>query len=169
MPRRRAPRRSRRAGPQRPAVEVASSVRTGPSARAVASWARRAAAAAGARGAVSVLLCGDGRMRSLNRRWRGLDRPTDVLSFPAGEPGFLGDVVVDVPYAARQAGRLGHGLDREVQVLLVHGVLHLMGHDHETDDGTMFRLQRCVVARAFGPGPDGVPGDGPGPGGRPGR
>ncbi len=169
MPRRRAPRRSRRAGPQRPAVEVASSVRTGPSARAVASWARRAAAAAGARGAVSVLLCGDGRMRSLNRRWRGLDRPTDVLSFPAGEPGFLGDVVVDVPYAARQAGRLGHGLDREVQVLLVHGVLHLMGHDHETDDGTMFRLQRRAVARAFGPGPDGVPADGPGPRGRPGR
>lgn len=169
MPRRRAPGRSRREAPHRPSVDVTSTLRTGPSAGAVASWTRRAAAAAGARGAVSVLLCGDGRMRSLNRRWRGLDRATDVLSFPAEEPGFLGDVVVDVPYAARQAGKLGHGVDREVQILLVHGVLHLTGHDHETDDGTMFRLQRRAVARAFGPGPDGVPAPEGRPRRRPGR
>jgi probable rRNA maturation factor len=109
------------------------------------------------RGGVSILLCGDGRMRSLNRLWRGIDRPTDVLSFPSGERAFLGDLVIDVPYAARQARRLGHATERELKVLLAHGLLHLLGHDHETDDGTMFRLQRRWVRRAFGPGPDGVP------------
>jgi rRNA maturation RNase YbeY len=96
-------------------------------------------------------------MRTLNREWRGLDVPTDVLSFPSGEPGVLGDLVIDVPYAARQARRLGHALSREVRILLAHGLLHLLGYDHETDDGTMFRLQRRLVAAAFGAGPDGVP------------
>lgn len=139
-------------------VEVTATVRTGPPERDVAAWARRIRSAAGARRRpLSVLLCGDARMRALNRRWRRIDRPTDVLSFPSGERGSLGDVVVDVPYAARQARRLGHPLAREVQLLLVHGVLHLLGHDHETDDGTMFALQRRLVARVFGPGPDGVP------------
>jgi len=125
----------------------------------VAAWAVAALAAAAprSRATVSVLLCGDARMRRLNREWRRIDRPTDVLSFPSGEPGFLGDVAIDVPYAARQARKRGHALDREVQLLLAHGVLHLMGHDHETDDGEMFRLQRKVVRKAFGPGPDGVP------------
>jgi probable rRNA maturation factor len=118
-----------------------------------------AAASPRSRATASVLLCGDARMRRLNRVYRGVDRPTDVLSFPSGEPGFLGDVAIDVPYAARQARRLGHPVDREVKVLLAHGVLHLLGHDHETDDGTMFRLQRRLVGRVFGPGPDGVPED----------
>lgn len=148
---------------RRPAsrVEVTSAVRSGPSARRVAAFAETALAAAAPRRAatVSVLLCGDARMRRLNREYRGIDRPTDVLSFPASDPAFLGDVAVDVPYAARQARRRGHSLEREVQLLLAHGVLHLLGHDHETDDGEMFRLQRRVVRRAFGPGPDGVPED----------
>ncbi len=98
-------------------------------------------------------------MRRLNREFRKIDRPTDVLSFPADVPGLLGDVAIDVPYAARQARRRGHALDREVQLLLVHGVLHLLGHDHETDGGEMFRRQRRLVSRVFGPGPDGVPED----------
>lgn len=149
--------RARRAPAEGP-VEVAATVRNGPSAADVAAWTRRIRAAAGARRRpLSVLLCGDGRMRALNRRWRRVDRPTDVLSFPSGEPGPLGDLVVDVPYAARQARRLGHPLAREVQILLAHGVLHLLGHDHETDDGTMFALQRRLVLRLFGDGPDGVP------------
>ena len=144
-----------------PRVEVSSAVRTGPSVRHVAVWTEAVLAAAAPRGAgpVSVLLCGDARMRRLNREFREIDRPTDVLSFPTGEPGFLGDIAVDVPYAARQAGKRGHSLDREVQLLLAHGVLHLLGHDHETDDGTMFRLQGRLVKRAFGQGPDGVPED----------
>ena len=147
-------------------VEISVSVRSGPGAAAVSRWAATLLAAAQrprrpGEAVLSVLLCGDARMRGLNRAWRGKDRPTDVLSFPSGEAGFLGDVVIDVPYAARQARRLGHPLAREVQVLLAHGLLHLLGHDHETDGGAMFRLQRRLVRSAFGPGPDGVPEDEP--------
>ncbi len=144
-----------------PLVEVTSAVRAGPSVRKVTAWTEAALAAAAPRRAatISVLLCGDARMRRLNREFRGIDRPTDVLSFPVDDPGLLGDVAIDVPYARRQARRRGHALDREVQLLLAHGVLHLLGHDHETDDGEMFRLQRRLVTRAFGPGPDGVPED----------
>lgn len=154
-------RRAPRAPSPEPRVEVTSAVKTGPSARRVAAWAEAILAAASprGRGAVSVLLCGDARMRRLNREFRKIDRPTDVLSFPAGDPVFLGDLAIDVAYAARQAARRGHTLDREVKLLLAHGVLHLLGHDHETDDGTMFRLQGRLVRQVFGPGPDGVPGD----------
>jgi probable rRNA maturation factor len=127
----------------------------------VRTWTRSLLSKAGAkrslRTSISILLCGDARMRTLNREWRGLDIPTDVLSFPSGEPGFLGDVVIDVPYAARQARRRGHAVSREVRILLAHGLLHLLGYDHETDDGTMFRFQRRLVLAAFGAGPDGVP------------
>ncbi len=108
-------------------------------------------------------------MRRLNREWRGVDRPTDVLSFapvpaPARPPrrvpqgGSLGDLVVSLPVAARQARRRGHATAREVQILLAHGLLHLLGYDHEKDGGRMFRLQARLVRSAFGPGPDGVPG-----------
>ncbi len=140
---------------------MTSAVRKGPSARRVAAWAEKVLAAAAPRGraSVSTLLCGDARMRRLNREFRNIDRPTDVLSFPAGDPSFLGDIAIDVPYAARQARRRGHSLDREVQLLLAHGVLHLLGHDHETDQGVMFRLQGRLVTKVFGPGPDGVPRD----------
>lgn len=125
----------------------------------MAAWTESilAAAVPRSRAAVSVLLCGDGRMRRLNREFRKIDRPTDVLSFPAGDSSFLGDVAIDVPYAARQARRRGHSRDREVKLLLAHGVLHLLGHDHETDQGAMFRLQGRLVRKVFGEGPDGVP------------
>lgn len=106
-------------------------------------------------------------MRSLNKNWRKRDLPTDVLSFPAFEGSecraaarrgeFLGDLVIDVPCAARQARRRGHAVGREVQILLAHGLLHLLGYDHETDGGIMFRLQRRILLSAFGEGPDGVP------------
>jgi probable rRNA maturation factor len=117
---------------------------------------------------LSVLFCGDRRMRALNRAFRGVDRTTDVLSFPFGPAParpprrrsrgeFLGDLAISVPRAERQARQSGHGTAREVQILLAHGLLHLLGYDHETDDGRMFRLQSRVVRRAFGVGPDGVP------------
>jgi probable rRNA maturation factor len=128
----------------------------------VRGWTRRLLSKLGAKSrlpspSLSILLCGDARMRSLNRRWRRLDRPTDVLSFPSGERLTLGDLVIDVPYARRQARLHGHATARELQILLAHGLLHLLGYDHETDDGTMFRLQRRLVLSAFGEGPDGVP------------
>jgi probable rRNA maturation factor len=153
------------AGPARDGeVDVLVGVWGAPGAARVASWSRRILARTRVpRASVSILLCGDRRVRTLNREYRGKDRPTDVLSFPSGDllgaggAGFLGDLVIGVPYAARQARALDHSLSREIQVLLVHGILHLLGHDHETDGGSMFRLQRRMVLALFGKGPDGVP------------
>lgn len=87
---------------------------------------------------------GDRAMRRLNREFRAMDSPTDVLSFP-GEDGpegrHLGDVVVSVPTARRQAADHEEPLDRELRRLILHGVLHCLGYDHETDDGEMERLE----------------------------
>jgi probable rRNA maturation factor len=96
-----------------------------------------------ASGEVSVVLAGDGLLRRLNRDYRGKDRPTDVLSFPGagGEEG-LGDVVISVPTALRNARRQGHTVQQELDILALHGLLHILGYDHETDDGTMDRLER---------------------------
>ena len=100
---------------------------------------------------VSVLFCGDRAMRTLNRRYRGMDAPTDVLAFPAETGGLLGDIVISVPCASRQARRRGEPLAREIDRLLLHGFLHLSGYDHETDDGEMNALEknlRCKLALA---------------------
>lgn len=96
------------------------------------------------RAELSIVVCDDATIRPLNLEWRGKDAPTDVLSFPqeeADEPGrfavpplALGDIVLSTETATRQAAELGHGLDTELKVLLVHGLLHLVGHDHEGDD-----------------------------------
>jgi probable rRNA maturation factor len=104
---------------------------------------RKAGRVLRASGEVSVVLAGDGLLRRLNREYRGKDRPTDVLSFPGagGEEG-LGDVVISVPTAARNARRLGHSVPRELDILALHGFLHVLGHDHETDDGAMDRLEQ---------------------------
>jgi probable rRNA maturation factor len=99
---------------------------------------------------LSVRLCGDRPMRAMNRDFRGHDQVTDVLSFPgddAVEPGHLGDVVVCVAQARRQASSRGERLEREMKTLLLHGVLHCMGHDHERDDGEMERLERKLRRR----------------------
>ena len=125
-------------------VDVHARVSGAPGAARVRSLLSRAARAARARAdGVSVLYCADARMRSLNRRYRGKDRSTDVLAFPAGEAGrgFLGDIVISVPYAAREARRRGEPAGRELDRLLLHGFLHLMGYDHETDDGEMDALE----------------------------
>jgi probable rRNA maturation factor len=89
-------------------------------------------------------------MRGMNRDFRGRDQVTDVLSFPGDavvEPGHLGDIVVCVPQARRQAGARGEAVEREIKTLLLHGVLHCMGHDHETDGGVMERLERRLRRR----------------------
>jgi probable rRNA maturation factor len=109
-------------------------------------------APARARGAVTVALVPDARVRALNRRFRRKDRPTDVLSFPAdehprqappsGRPALLGDIVISLGVARRQAAAAGHAFGTELRVLALHGLLHLLGYDHERDDGQMARLER---------------------------
>jgi len=97
---------------------------------------------------VTVAFVSDRAMRELNRRWRGNGGTTDVLSFPAGQDEFekveglrLGDVVISVEQAARQAEEHGLSFEREVAQLILHGLLHLCGYDHETDKGEMNRLE----------------------------
>lgn len=101
----------------------------------------------------AVRFVGDRAMRHLNLAFRGKDATTDVLSFP-GEPSVegrhLGDVVVSVPQAARQAAERGEPLGRELRTLMLHGLLHCLGHDHETDDGEMERLERRLRRRYLG-------------------
>ena len=110
-----------------------------------------AAGALRVRGEVSLVLAGDRLLRRLNRDYRGKDRPTDVLSFPGGggEAG-LGDVVISVETAARNARALGRTLARELDVLALHGFLHVLGYDHEADDGTMERLEGRLRGRLLG-------------------
>lgn len=90
----------------------------------------------------------DKEVRALNHRFLGKDRPTDVLSFPSGSGiGTLGDIAIAFPCARRQALALGHSPDVELRVLLLHGVLHLLGYDHETDRGRMRRAEERWRAR----------------------
>jgi rRNA maturation RNase YbeY len=97
---------------------------------------------------VSILLVSDREMRTLNHRWRGKDRPTDVLAFAqregaGGAPdGVLGDVVISVDTARRQAAERGHGLGHEGERLLIHGLLHLLGYDHERSTREARRMHR---------------------------
>jgi probable rRNA maturation factor len=96
---------------------------------------------------VSLDLIGDGRMRRLNRRYRGQDCTTDVLAFAMREAKgprspLLGDVVISVPTAARQAAEAGRTLDQELTALLIHGVLHLLGFDHEKGKREARRMRR---------------------------
>jgi probable rRNA maturation factor len=119
-----------------------------------------------ARGAVSIALVSDKRMRELNRRYRGIDRATDVLSFPATNSpqrtrstlrhqpkrdsansasstvAFLGDIAIARGVARQQARDAGHSERSELRVLALHGLLHLLGYDHELDNGTMARVER---------------------------
>lgn len=93
---------------------------------------------------LSVRFVSDRQIRELNRRYREKDAPTDVLSFPGGgtpEGLHLGDLVIGVPTARRQATGLGHSFLREIRELVLHGILHLLGHDHEADGGTMDALE----------------------------
>lgn len=109
--------------------------------------------------AMSVVLADDEELARLNREFRGIDGPTDVLSFdfdgddPSGEmSGYLGDVVVSVERARVQAEEAGHSLERELAVLVAHGALHLAGYDHaeESDEQSMFARQEAAATEALG-------------------
>lgn len=118
--------------------------KTGPKPSSPMAVESALAGGGGRRVEVSVALVDDGYIQDLNRRFRGQDRPTDVLAFPMGEeepgagdePGvlLLGDVVISLPAAGRQATECGHGLAWEVARLAVHGTMHLLGYDHERDE-----------------------------------
>ena len=115
-------------------------VGAGTGANTLSRWLRRVAPAK-ARGHVTIALVTDRRIQQLNRTFRGMDKATDVLSFPADEPGMLGDVVIARGVARRQARGAGHDFPTEVRVLALHGLLHLLGYDHEHDGGRMARLE----------------------------
>ena len=104
----------------------------------------RARRFAGLKGAVNVLVTSNSELRSLNRRFRGKDQPTDVLSFAAepGAPGdFAGDIAISAEIALQNARRLGHATAAEIKILVLHGILHLRGYDHDQDPGPMAKIE----------------------------
>ncbi len=114
-----------------------------------------------ARGSVTVAILSDTKVRALNRKYRGKDEPTDVLSFPVGSGGvfgskerkplptpFLGDIAISRGIARKQSKLLGHSLTVEVRVLALHGLLHLLGYDHESDRGQMARAEARLRRKA---------------------
>jgi probable rRNA maturation factor len=116
----------------------------------LARFLTEAQAAVRLRGQVTALLTTDPAIRRLNRQFRGKNKATDVLSFPAegiGAELIAGDLAISVPTARRQATEQGHTLSTEIKVLILHGLLHLAGYDHETDDGKMARRERLLRAR----------------------
>jgi probable rRNA maturation factor len=124
--------------------------------RGLGPWLTKFAPAA-ARGDVCVALVSDARMRALNRQFRGKDKVTDVLSFPAQSgsmssvpsvAGFLGDVVIASGVAKKQAKAAGHTLNTEIRLLALHGLLHLVGYDHAADDGKMARVEARLRKKA---------------------
>jgi probable rRNA maturation factor len=146
----------------------------GVSARALGQFAARAQRAAGVRGEVDVLVTSSAALRRLNRRFRGKDAATDVLSFPSHDGkihhggtetrrnsvskssvppslrgGGSGDIAVSAEIAARNARRLGHTSADELKILILHGLLHLAGYDHETDAGEMAQKE-ARLRRALG-------------------
>jgi probable rRNA maturation factor len=111
------------------------------------------------RAALSIVLADDERLQQLNRDYLDIDTPTDVLSFPSGETdpdsgeSYLGDIIISVPRAKAQAEAGGHAIEQELELLVVHGVLHLLGHDHydEGEKATMWLEQTKVLEELGNP------------------
>jgi probable rRNA maturation factor len=124
-----------------------------PTPRTLTRFLARAQAAVRLRGEVSVLLTTDRAIRRLNRQFRGKDKATDVLSFPAQKllqsqkKKEKGDLAISVDTARRQSVARGHSLQTEIRVLILHGLLHLAGYDHEADRGRMARREHALRAR----------------------
>lgn len=111
-------------------------------------------------GELTVVITDEKTVQELNRTYRGVDAPTDVLSFPFGEeevlpeeeaPPYLGDVIIALPVAEAQARRYGHPLQEELRLLVVHGVLHLLGYDHATEEeeARMWQRQERILGKAY--------------------
>jgi probable rRNA maturation factor len=118
---------------------------------ALSRFVTRARRAAGLKGFVDVAVISNAEMKTLNRRFRGKNQPTDVLSFPAAandpRKNFAGEIAVSAEIAARNAHALGHSCAEEIKILVLHGVLHLRGYDHERDHGQMARRENQLRAR----------------------
>ena len=136
---------------------------------ALARFVTRARRAARLHGAVNVLLTSNRELRALNGRFRGKDRPTDVLSFPplfGLVKTFAGDVAISAEMAAQNARLLAHSPAEEVKILALHGMLHLAGYDHERDHGEMTRIEERLrrslrlpgglIDRSLEPRPDSI-------------
>jgi probable rRNA maturation factor len=113
-----------------------------------------------AQGIVTVLVDGDERIRALNRDWRGIDKATNVLSFcypdsPAGVPKYIGDIAISYETAVAEAAAEGKPFAHHMKHLAVHGFLHVLGYDHESDEDAdaMERLERTILARLGVPDP----------------
>jgi probable rRNA maturation factor len=109
----------------------------------------RARQAAGLTGALNVLITTSAEMKSLNRRFRGKDKPTDVLSFPSElgqEKQFAGEIAISAEIATKNAHALGHSPAEEIKILVLHGILHLRGYDHVRDHGQMARREKELRA-----------------------
>jgi probable rRNA maturation factor len=137
-----------------PAASIQDKNHRLPSARTLARFLIQAQAALRLKGQVTVLLTTDAYLRKLNRQFRGKNKATDVLSFLAisipgikGAEALAGDLAISVPTALRQAVDQGHSLSTEIKILILHGLLHLAGYDHEADDGKMARRERQLRAR----------------------
>ena len=112
---------------------------------ALERFVARARRATGLRGSVNVLVTSNAEMKSLNRRFRGKDKATDVLSFPAAADAnktFAGDIAISAEIATQTARSLNHDPGVEVEILTLHGILHLCGYDHERDRGQMARCEQ---------------------------
>jgi probable rRNA maturation factor len=105
------------------------------------AFAKRAHAAVRLRNTVTILISSNEKLQALNRSFRGKDKATDVLSFPSASETHSGDIAISAQIAAENAEAYGHSTVEEVKILILHGMLHLAGHDHEKDKGQMARLE----------------------------
>jgi probable rRNA maturation factor len=107
------------------------------SVRTLSLFAAKAQRVLGLSGEVNVRITSNGELQELNRRFRRKDKPTDVLSFPSAMPKMAGDIAISADIAAVNAAAIGHSTETELRILILHGLLHLAGYDHDTDNGEM--------------------------------
>jgi probable rRNA maturation factor len=125
-----------------PSTVVVRKAAAGVSESTLVQFVRRAQRALGLRGEVNILIAGNSKLRELNFQFRNRREPTDVLSFPAtNQNGFVGDLAISVDFAIQNAHKLGHMPAEETKILILHGLLHLAGYDHEKDNGEMAKRE----------------------------